>query len=283
MRVAIASGKGGTGKTTVAVNLAAYVAAAGWPVTLLDCDAEDPDDAIFLRAPLKRRDFEVDIPRVDEAKCDFCGKCGAACRFNALAVLKAEVLIFPELCHNCGACWEVCPRGALAPMPRAIGTVGEGRIEGVRLVEGRLHIGERTAVPLIHEVLRRAPASGLTIVDAAPGVSCPMVAGVRGADAVVLVTEPTPFGLYDVRLAADVVRRVGVPFGVFINRDADAFPDLRAWCRDDGIAIWGELPDDRAIAETYAAGELIVRALPAYRPGFERLWHTIEALCPSGN
>jgi MinD superfamily P-loop ATPase len=272
MLVTIASGKGGTGKTTVAVNLAVTAAAAGLPVTLLDCDAEDPDCHIFLRPEgLTLEPFAVEVPAFARDLCDFCGRCGEVCRFNAVAALKDDVLIFPEVCHGCGGCWEVCPRGALKPAPRVVGEIRRGSARGVAFVEGRLTVGERTPVPIIREVKRRAAKDGLTIADAPPGTACPMVAAARGSDVVLLVTEPTPFGLYDLKLAAAVARELGLSRAVFVNRAGEGEEELRAYCAAEGLEIWGTLPDDRRAAEVYAGAGLIVDELPRYRRVFEDL------------
>ena len=272
MLVTIASGKGGTGKTTVAVNLAVAAAAAGLPVTLLDCDAEDPDCHIFLRPEdLTLEPFAVEVPAFARDLCDFCGRCGEVCRFNAIAALKDDVLIFPEVCHSCGGCWEVCPRGALKPAPRVVGEIRRGSARGVAFVEGRLTVGERTPVPIIREVKRRAAKDGLTIADAPPGTACPMVAAARGSDVVLLVTEPTPFGLYDLKLAAAVARELGLRRAVFVNRAGEGEEELRAYCAAEGLEIWGTLADDRRVAELYAGAGLIVDELPRYRRVFEDL------------
>ncbi len=272
MLVTIASGKGGTGKTTVAVNLAVAAAAAGLPVTLLDCDAEDPDCHIFLRPEdLTLEPFAVEVPAFARDLCDFCGRCGEVCRFNAVAALKDDVLIFPEVCHSCGGCWEVCPRGALKPAPRVVGEIRRGSARGVAFVEGRLTVGERTPVPIIREVKRRAAKDGLTIADAPPGTACPMVAAARGSDVVLLVTEPTPFGLYDLKLAAAVARELGLSRAVFVNRAGEGEEELRAYCAAEGLEIWGTLADDRRVAELYAGAGLIVDELPRYRRVFEDL------------
>lgn len=272
MLVTIASGKGGTGKTTVAVNLAVTAAAAGLPVTLLDCDAEDPDCHIFLRPEgLTLEPFAVEVPAFARDLCDFCGRCGEVCRFNAVAALKDDVLIFPEVCHGCGGCWEICPRGALKPAPRVVGEIRRGSARGVAFVEGRLTVGERTPVPIIREVKRRAAKDGLTIADAPPGTACPMVAAARGSDVVLLVTEPTPFGLYDLKLAAAVARELGLSRAVFVNRAGEGEEELRAYCAAEGLEIWGTLPDDRRAAEVYAGAGLIVDELPRYRRVFEDL------------
>lgn len=269
MKLAIASGKGGTGKTTVAVNLALI---AEWPVHLLDCDVEEPNAHLFLKATgLRQQIVSLPIPRVNLARCSGCGKCSRFCKFNAIACFGAAPYISPELCHSCGGCLRVCPRGALSEVPHRIGTINVSSRGTVTLVEGKLDVGVVWIPPLIREVKRVAPADGLVIVDAPPGTACPVAASLNGSDFVLLVTEPTPFGLHDLGLAVDVVRQLGLPFGVVINR-ADIGDDrVEAYCRGQGIAILAEIPNDRRIAEAYSRGEPMVEALPEYREVFVRL------------
>jgi MinD superfamily P-loop ATPase len=277
MLITVASGKGGTGKTTVAVNLAAAAAAGGRAVTLLDCDAEDPDCHIFLKPDeLAAEPFAVQVPAFERERCDFCRRCGQICRFHAVAALKNDVVLFPELCHSCGGCWEVCPHDALRPVPRAIGEIRTGGGRGVRFVEGRLAVGERTAVPIIREVKRRGGSDRLVLADAPPGTACAMVEAARGSDYVLLVTEPTPFGLYDLKLAVAVVRELGLPCGVVVNRAGEGEEDMRAYCAAAGVEVLAAIPDDRRVAEVYADAGLIVDELPDYRPAFENILSRLD-------
>jgi len=202
MRVAIASGKGGTGKTTVATNLAATAARDGWQVHLIDCDVEEPNCHIFVSPEFSYRQIvTVPVPNIDQERCTGCGECSEICQFNALACIGDGVMTFPELCHSCGGCWRVCPEKAIGQNPREIGILEEGWAPGIRFTQGRLKVGEAQVPPLIRRVKASGGGSLLTIIDAPPGTSCAAVTAMRGCDFVLLVTEPTPFGLHDLTLA----------------------------------------------------------------------------------
>ena len=269
MKLAIASGKGGTGKTLLATNLAIV---AGKPVQLLDCDVEAPNCHLFLkltREVIER--VEVPVPRVDEQKCNACGKCGEICQFSAIVSLLTKPLTFPELCHSCGGCLRVCPEGAITEQGREVGTIETGRAGAVEFAAGRLRVGEAMAPPLIRAVKRYAKNNGLVILDAPPGTSCPVIQTVKGCDYVILVTEPTPFGLNDLKLAVEMVRELAIPFGVVVNRFGIGDDRVHRFLRREGIPLLLEIPDDRRIAEAYSRGELMVRALPEYRERLESL------------
>lgn len=267
--VAIASGKGGTGKTTVAVNLAAVCAE---DAALLDCDVEEPNVHLFADARwTSEKRVTVPVPQFDVVKCDSHGECRRVCRFNAIAVLPGGPLLFPELCHSCGGCVLACPNGAISEIQREIGTIRTGVWRNIHVVEGRLDVGEAKSPPLIEAVRQASPAAGLVIIDSPPGTSCPVVATVRGVDYVVLVTEPTPFGLHDLKLAVQMTRRLGLPFGVVVNRAGIGDKRVHLFCREENIPILLEIPDDRRIAEAYSRGSLIVEALPEYSRLFQGL------------
>jgi len=276
MIVAIASGKGGTGKTTVAVNLARTLGAG---VTLLDCDVEEPNAHLFLKGELSGSEVvSIPVPQVDPKLCDGCGECSRFCAYHALAGLGAAPLIFPELCHGCGGCAKVCPKCAISEAPHRIGVVETLKAGDLTLVQGRLDVGVAMSPPLIRAVKQRIPASGVAILDAPPGTSCPVVATLRGVDYVALVTEPTPFGLHDLTLAVDMVRALGVPFGVVVNRARAGDNCVNDYCGKENIPVLLEIPDDRQVAEVYSQGDLVVDRLPEYRKLFRSLWDKIMSL-----
>ncbi|MCU0290498.1 MAG: ATP-binding protein [Thermoanaerobaculaceae bacterium] len=266
MIVAIASGKGGTGKTTVALSLAL---AADRPVRLLDCDVEEPNCHLFLAGEQTfREDVTLPTPAVDLDACTACGTCGETCQFGGIIVLPTGAHVFPGLCHACGACVRLCPAGALREEPRRIGELTEIQAGTITLITGRLDVGQTLAPPVVRAVRARGDGEELQIVDAPPGTSCPVVAAVRGADVVVLVTEPTPFGLNDLELAVETVRRLGLPFGVIVNRAGAGDARVHEYCAKEGIPILMEIPQDRRIAEAYARGLPVVSACPELRPAF---------------
>ena len=216
MIISIASGKGGTGKTTVATNLAL---ALGQGVELLDCDVEEPNAHLFLKPEMERDEImSTPIPRVDMDACSLCRKCSEICRFSAIAVAGSRVLVFPELCHSCGGCLVVCPEGAISEVGRELGTISVGRRNGIGFINGRLRVGEAMSPPLIKRVRALRDPERITLIDAPPGTSCPVIAAMQGADFIILVTEPTPVGLHDLQLAVEAVRLLAIPSGLVINR-----------------------------------------------------------------
>ena len=280
MIVAVASGKGGTGKTTVAVNLALSF---GRPVQLLDCDVEAPNDHLFLRPRITSSEpAGIPVPRIDLESCTLCGDCAALCRFNALAVLGDRVLVFDELCHGCGGCLLVCPEGAVTEVPRRVGVVETGQAGTVRVVQGRLDVGEPQAPPLIRAVRSRSDREDVVLVDAPPGTSCPMINAVRGSDLVLLVTEPTPFGLNDLILAAEAVRALGLPSAVVLNRADSGDRRVHDYCAAENLEIFLEISDDRRIAEAATRGDCAVDAVPELRPVFAGLARRIEEAVAEG-
>ncbi|MBU0717226.1 MAG: ATP-binding protein [Planctomycetes bacterium] len=272
MKIAIASGKGGTGKTTVATNLAHVAARNGQSVAYLDCDVEEPNGRIFLKPEITHREpVSILVPQIDEAKCTLCGKCAEICQYNAIAFLGKKVLVFPELCHSCGGCSLVCSDGAITEVPREVGLLETGRAGPIWFVQGTLNIGEAKSPPVIRAVKAAAPEVNLAIIDAPPGTSCPVIESLRGCNSVVLVTEPTPFGLNDLKLAVEMVRALEVPFAVVINCAGIGDLAVQEYCSREGIKVLAEIRDDRRIAEAYSRGELVCEALPEYAALFDNL------------
>jgi MinD superfamily P-loop ATPase len=277
MKIAIASGKGGTGKTTIATNLAVVARESGRQVCLLDCDVEEPNCHIFLSPEIEhRRDLTVPIPIVDSEKCTACGECSKVCEFNAIACMGEKVVAFPELCHGCKACWMICPEKAIAPGSRVIGELEIGSARGIGFSHGRLRIGEAMPGPLIREVKKSGNSHDLTIIDAPPGTSCPMVAAINDADFVCLVTESTPFGLNDLELAVGVVKKIGLAMGVVINRFGVGDDRVTRYCIGNDIRILAEVLDDRRLAEAYSRGKMACDEIPEMRDAFLSLLSSIE-------
>ncbi len=275
MRIAIASGKGGTGKTTIAVGLAVSAPQA---VRLLDCDVEEPNCHIFLKPQIQSSEpVCVPVPEVDSSKCDLCGKCSSICQFSAIVVLKKSVLTFPELCHGCGGCLHICPQGAIREIGREVGVREKGRAGDIQFHQGRLRIGETMAPPLIQAVKEGLQNDRLNLIDCPPGTSCPVIAAVQGSDYVILVTEPTPFGLHDLTLAVETMRQLGLAFGVIINRADIGDNRVADYCRAESIPILMQIPDDRKIAEAYSQGRTIVEAEPKLRETFRGVLHDIAS------
>jgi len=269
MILGIASGKGGTGKTTVAVNLARMLRS---PITLLDCDVEEPNSHLFLKGSLTRSEIvSIPVPYPEQAWCNGCGECSRFCQYKAIINFGPRPIVFPELCHGCGGCLRVCPTMAIREVPHRIGVVETIQAGKITLIQGRLDIGRALAPPLIRAVRSRLPEGASAILDAPPGTSCPVVASLKGADFVVLVTEPTPFGLYDLSLAVGMVRELGIDFGVVVNRVGIGDDRVHRFCNENRIPILLEIPNDRRVADAYSRGRLVVDSVPGYGDLFVRL------------
>jgi len=319
MIITVASGKGGTGKTTVAINLALAMAPdhgatkdnlspSSHPV-FLDCDVEEPNAALFLKPIITQQDeVGILIPEVDFDKCTACGRCAEVCAYHAIAVIGQNVLIFPALCHGCGSCTLNCPEGAIHEVLHVTGVIEQGRADhqqieqigdkprlpaqpdqlnrpttgGIAFGHGILNVGEPMAVPIIRQLKQRAipkdTADRVVILDASPGTACPVVETMRGADFVLLVTEPTPFGLHDLRLTVEVARdELGLPVGVVINRDGIGDRGVEVYCAAENVPILMRIPFDRRIAEAYSEGVPLLEVLPEYRERFLSLYERIVA------
>ena len=276
MKIAIASGKGGTGKTTIATNLACSIARMGKEVQYLDCDVEEPNGHIFLKPDIREtHNATIGVPEVDTELCEGCGNCGQLCQYSAIVCLKDTPLVFEQLCHSCGGCMLVCPTDAITESQIPIGLVESGAADGVKFVQGKLNIGDVRSPALIKKVKEKMADNGLVIIDAPPGTSCPVIEAIEGVDFCLLVTEPTPFGLNDLKLAVDMVRELKLPFAVVINRSDLGDDKVQRYCDEENIEVVLEIPDDRRIAETYSTGNMIVDVLPEYRNNFLRLYESI--------
>ena len=280
MIISVASGKGGTGKTTVATGLARAAYRAGSKTSFLDCDVEEPNAHIFLEPDFKHsQPVHLPVPKVDEELCTACGACGEICAFSAIVVIGKKVLTFHELCHGCGGCTRVCPEQAITETGRELGILEAGASEGMDFAHGKLRIGEAMSPPLIHELVQRAldaPPDMVSVIDCPPGTSCPVIMAVRSADFVVLVTEPTPFGLHDLKLAVEMTRELGLPLGVVVNRCDVGNRDVFDYCREEGLPVLLEIPDDRRVAEAYSRGRLPDKHVPEIREMFDALFRSLQ-------
>jgi len=279
MIISVASGKGGTGKTTVATNLALSLS---HDVTLLDCDVEEPNAQLFIKAPFHSRETVYTfIPEIDDQRCTGCGACADICRFNALAVIGSTVMVFPELCHSCGGCLEVCKEDAIIENKRELGFIETGRKNNVTFSQGVLRVGEAMSPPLIRAVRQKSDEESCTIIDAPPGTSCPVITSMKNTDFVLLVTEPTPFGLHDLSLAVEAVKLLKIPCGLVINRSDIGNKEVHNYAEKEGIPILLEIPFDRKIAEIYSRGQMLVEELPDWQQAFEKLYRDILSILES--
>ena len=281
MKITVASGKGGTGKTMVATSLARSLAATEFapPPLFLDCDVEAPNAHLFLKPRFtEEQAVGLLIPAVDEAKCTHCGKCAEVCQYHAIIVVGQKTLVFPQLCHGCGSCTTMCPEGAISEVLDCMGTIERGQgVDGITFARGVLDIGEPMAVPVIRQLKKwvKAGPGQIEIRDAPPGTSCPVVETVRGSDYLLLVTEPTPFGLHDLRLAAQVAAELGVPAGVIINRVNGSYPALDEFCTEQRLPVLMRIPFERTIAQGVAQGKMLVDIHPEYGDQFRRMFAQI--------
>ena len=273
MKIAVASGKGGTGKTLIATNLFNVIKDAVY----LDCDVEEPNGHIFLRSKIENSEpVNILIPEINDEKCTYCGRCAEVCQFNALIVAKDKVLVFPELCHGCGSCSYFCPQKAITEKPREIGKIEQSFFNNKKVLTGRLNIGEPMAPPIIKKLKESAPEqTSVIILDAPPGTSCPVIETIKGVDLVVLVTEPTPFGLNDLKLAVEVVRKIGLPMGIVVNKSGLGGSLIKDYCQSENLKLLLEISHDNKIAVQYSKGELISEK-GSYEKVFNKLYSDIK-------
>jgi MinD superfamily P-loop ATPase len=289
MIISVASGKGGTGKTTIAVNLALALAKdKGRNVQFLDCDVEEPNAYLFLKPVITNSEsVKIPVPKIDDEKCNYCGKCAEVCVFNAIAVTKNKVLVFPGLCHGCGACTLFCPENAISEQGREIGILEEGKAGSISFIDGRLNIGEPMAPPIIRKIKTKIKKDyngnrsndianhHLTIIDAPPGTSCPVIESIKDSDYTILVTEPTPFGLHDLILAVEVLKKLNISYGVVLNKCDIGDHQVEEYCKKNDISLLLSIPLDREIAVAYSQGIPIAKISPSYEQKFIQLFQKI--------
>lgn len=289
MIISIASGKGGTGKTTIAVNLALALAKDKEKnVQFLDCDVEEPNAHLFLEPVITNSEsVEIPVPKINDKKCNYCGKCAEVCVFNAIAVTKNKVLVFPGLCHGCGACMLFCPEKAITEEGNEIGILEEGKAGPISFTHGRLNIGEPMAPPIIRKIKKKIKRdyndnrdrdiinNHITLIDAPPGTSCPVIESVKESDYTILVTEPTPFGLHDLILAVEVLRKLKIPHGVVLNKCDIGDHKVEEYCKKNSIPILLSIPLDKEIAVAYSKGIPIVKINSSYEQKFNQLFQKI--------
>lgn len=273
MIITVASGKGGTGKTTVAVNMALSLG----NVQLLDCDVEEPNANILLNSTINNtKPVYTNYPVISEELCNYCGKCASFCCFNALFVASKTAMVFPELCHSCGGCTLVCPKNAITEKRRKIGTISNGEIKDINIVYGELNVGEAMAVPLIRAVKNEIDQGKTVLIDAPPGTACTLVASVHETDYCILVTEPTPFGLHDLKITVQVLRDLNVPMGVIINRAGIGDTSIYDYCEKEEIPLLLEIPFDKKIAELYSRGVPFVSEMTEWKKKFVNILKRIS-------
>lgn len=275
MKIAIASGKGGTGKTTISTNLAAYLSEYG-EVVICDLDVEEPNSGLFISGDEVHRENKYKmIPQWNEDTCSFCGNCQKVCNFHAVIQLGPNIMVFPELCHSCYACSELCPTSSLPMVQKKMGELIQYNKGNINFIESRLDIGEEQAVPLIAQTLKfvenNFPDNTIRLFDSPPGTSCPVIEATKDADFIILVTEPTPFGLHDLKLAVETMKELKKSFGVIINRYGIGNDDVISYCEDENISLMAKIPNSRQIAELYSTGKLIYKELPEVKSQLENV------------
>ncbi len=275
MKITIASGKGGTGKTTISTNLTSYIASMGNSVVLADLDVEEPNSALFLKTKLIHTQISNKmVPNWESTDCTLCGECAKNCNFNAIVAMPKEILVFKELCHSCYACSELCPTNSLPMKPTRIGEIKEFEIQDFPFIEGRLDLGQEMAVPLISQTIKYTQEkypNHIKIFDAPPGTSCPVIEASRDSDFVILITEATPFGLNDLTLAVETMRVLNQNFGVIINRYGIGDNSVEEYCKKEKIPIITKIKNDKEVAKLYSKGELIYKKIDHFRNSLDEI------------
>jgi len=283
MIISVASGKGGTGKTLVATSLAIAVMDEEH-VQLLDCDVEEPNAHILLNPVItSRKAVCIPVPEVDTRKCNFCRKCAEVCTYHAIAVFQRKVLIFPELCHGCGACISLCPITAISEKLKEIGIIESGNAMGLEFAHGKLNVGEAMPTPVIRMVKAKANLDGIVIIDVPPGTSCPVVESLKGSDFCILVTEPTSFGLNDLTLAVETVRELNIPCGIVLNRASLGDVMIEEYCRKENLSVLLKIPLDIEIARFYSRGLTLVEGMPQWKESFRRMFRQVKEITGERN
>ncbi|MDD5604772.1 MAG: ATP-binding protein [Dehalococcoidales bacterium] len=283
MIISIASGKGGTGKTMVATSLAASIK-NDYEVQLLDADVEEPNSHIFLKPTINNIHYvSIMTPLINEERCNHCGKCAEICAFKAVVTIKDTVLTFPELCHGCGACSYLCPRQAISETPNQIGIIETGAAGNISFVQGKLDIGQTMPTPVVRKVKEHIDQKKIAIIDAAPGTSCPVIAAIKDSDFCLLVTEPTPFGLNDLKLAVETVTQLSVPCGLVLNRSGIGYSNVEEYCHQENIPILLTIPLSLNIARFYSEGIMLVEGLPEYQEKFKQAFSRIQEIASERN
>jgi len=278
MLISVASGKGGTGKTLVATSLAISLKDA-YRVQLIDCDVEEPDGCIFIRPKMTQKEsVYFTNPLVDENLCTYCGKCAEICAFNAIAVIKNHILTFSNLCHGCGACAYLCPERAITEIYRKTGVIETSVSGKLEFVQGKLTVGEAMATPVIDQVKKKADKEKVVIIDTPPGTSCPVVHSVKDSDFCLLVTEPTPFGLNDLALAVETVKKLDIQCGIIINRSGENDPLIERYCQEKEIPLLMRIPLDTEIARFYSKGITLAEGMPMWKEIFKALYKNVREI-----